>query len=124
MPVSRHFLCLIILQVKLTFIKNVIVHCKMKQPKTRAFWHYYRITSIANLVYSSIFAAIKFDFIWLFLIYGTFGTGVGILFFNYYYKNQYYFYHNLGYTRRKLALNTFLVNIPLFIIGLILFIIS
>lgn len=95
----------------------------MKHPNTKAFWLYYRITSIANLAFSAIFAAIKLDFIWLILIYGSFGTGAGILFFNYYYKNQYYFYHNLGYTRRKLAQNTFLVNIPILIIGLTLFLI-
>lgn len=57
--------------------------------------------------YKSIIGA----FVNLFLIFGVFGTGLGVLAYNYFQKQQYYFYHNLGFTTRTLILKTWLVNI-------------
>ncbi len=47
----------------------------------------------------------------LFLIFGVFGTGLGVLAYNYFQKQQYYLYHNLGFTKRGLILKTWLVNL-------------
>jgi hypothetical protein len=32
--------------------------------------------------------------------------------YNFFFKDQYYFYHNMGYTKKKLALMTFGINLP------------
>ena len=85
----------------------------MAQLNIRAFWQYYKITTAVNLVYSVLMALFIQKAFWFPILFASFGIGVGILFFNYYYKAQYYFYHNLGYTRKRLALNTFLVNLPI-----------
>lgn len=44
------------------------------------------------------------------VIFGVFGTGLGVLSFNYFQKNQYYMYYNLGFTKSKLIMRTWLVN--------------
>jgi len=85
----------------------------MAQLNIRVFWAYYRATTAINLVFSIIMAFFSQKAFWFPIVFASFGIGVGILFFNYYYKKQYYFYHNLGYTRKRLALNTFLVNLPI-----------
>lgn len=79
----------------------------------KAFWHYYRSTTGVNLAFSVMMAFFSQKAFWFPILFTTFGIGIGILYFNYYSKNQYYFYHNLGYTRLKLALHTFYINLPL-----------
>ncbi len=54
------------------------------------------------------------------IIFGVFGTGLGVLAFNYFQKQQYYMYHNLGFTKKELILKTWAVN---FVIGIVIAII-
>lgn len=96
----------------------------MDQLNIKAFWHYYRIINIVNLVFSIMIAFFAQKAIWLPIVFSTIGIGAGILFFNYYFSPQYYFYHNLGYTRKKLALNTFCINLPLGVILLIIILLA
>ena len=85
----------------------------MAQLNIKAFWEYYRTTTAINLAFSIIMAFFSQKAFWFPILFASFGIGVGILFFNYYYKKQYYFYHNLGYTQKRLALNTFFINLPI-----------
>jgi len=51
------------------------------------------------------------------LIFSIIGTGFGELAFSYFQKQQYYMYHNLGFTKKALILKTWGIN---FGIGIIL----
>lgn len=42
---------------------------------------------------------------------GTFGMIVGIICYEYYRSNQYYFYYNLGFTKLKLIATTWIINL-------------
>ena len=55
------------------------------------------------------------------IIFGVFGTGLGVLAFRYFQKQQYYMYYNLGFTKKELILKTWAVN---FTIGVVIAIIS
>jgi hypothetical protein len=118
-------LLLILLQANLTFIKNVIGKFDlMAQLNIKAFLHYYKTITVINLVFSAIMALFTQNIYWFPILFSTFGIGVGILYFNYYFKNQYYFYHNLGYTRKKLALNTLFINLPISVVVLAIIVIA
>ena len=54
------------------------------------------------------------------VVFGVFGTGLGILAFGYFQKQQYYMYHNLGFTKRHLITRTYLINGFLAIVLLII----
>ena len=85
----------------------------MAQHNTKVFWHYYRTITVVNVIFSVVMALFTQNIFWLPILFTTIGIGVGVLFFNYYFSNQYYFYHNMGYTRKKLVLNTLFVNLPM-----------
>ncbi len=44
------------------------------------------------------------------LIFGVFGTGLGVLAFGYFQKQQYYMYYNLGFTKKYLVLKSWGIN--------------
>jgi hypothetical protein len=81
-------------------------------------WAYYRdvtLYTLAITVLTSLASAAMYDsFIdGLFnaiLIFGVFGTGLGVIAFNYFQKAQYYMYHNLGFTKSYLIKRTWFVN--------------
>ncbi len=81
-------------------------------------WTYYRDVTLYNLaitILTSFASAGMYDtFIgWTInalIVFGVFGTGLGVLGFNYFQKNQYYMYHNLGFTKSYLIMRTWLVN--------------
>jgi len=50
------------------------------------------------------------------MIFGVFGTGLGVLAFGYFQKQQYYMYYNLGFTKKYLILKTWAINFALAII--------
>lgn len=50
------------------------------------------------------------------LIFGLFGTALGILGFSYFQKQQYYIYYNLGYTRRQLWFFSWRANLILSVV--------
>ena len=47
------------------------------------------------------------------VLFGILGTPVGLLMFNYFQKEEFYGYYNLGYTKLKLIGTTWLVNLAL-----------
>jgi len=87
-------------------------------------WTYYRdvtLYTLAITLFFSLASAAMYDsFIDrlynLVIIFGVFGTGLGVLAFNYFQKAQYYMYHNLGFTRAQLIKRTWYVNIIIAII--------
>jgi len=75
-------------------------------------------TSLASLGAFSSFGSALIN---AFVIFGVFGTGLGVLAFHYFQKAQYYMYHNLGFTKSELILKTWGVNFCISI-GLIILI--
>ncbi|HEA29334.1 MAG TPA: hypothetical protein ENH91_04960 [Leeuwenhoekiella sp.] len=60
---------------------------------------------VVSLIFmSSFFAA---------LVFGVLGTCIGLIGFNQFHKNEYYTYHNLGYTKKRLIAVTWLFNLLL-----------
>lgn len=87
-------------------------------------WTYYRdvtlytlaitlLTSFASVAIYDSLSAHLFNAV---LIFGIFGTGLGVLAFNYFQKAQYYMYYNLGFTRQQLITRTWLVNLVIAVI--------
>lgn len=75
----------------------------------RAFWNYFVTINAVNLPASIVIGVIA-GLQWLPVAFCSFGLGIGLLAYNVFYKNQYYFYYNLGYTRTKLAVMVFTIN--------------
>lgn len=71
-----------------------------------------------NLIFSVLIGLLFFNIKYIPIFYGTIGTIVGYLSFNYFYKKEYYFYYNYGYSRNKLLFKTYKINI---IIGISFF---
>ena len=84
-----------------------------------AFWKYYRDFNFFNLAFS-VLSGIFFGIFSGLLIFCSFGMLIGHLGFNYFRKNEYYLYHNLGFSKRHLLKKVFLYNLllslPLFLI--------
>lgn len=87
-----------------------------------AFWKYYRNNAIFNVA-GALLLGVFSGFLWSAIIFCSIGVLFGWIGFDYFYKNQYYFYYNLGFTKQELLLKTFLVNIiisvPFFLIIII-----
>lgn len=75
----------------------------------RAFFNYYFTVNLFNLIATVLFTMVA-SLYWLPILFCTFGLAAGLFAFEFFYKNQYYFYHNLGFTRKKLAVMTFSIN--------------
>ena len=75
----------------------------------RAYWNFYKelLTFIAAFAVLSI---LLFGMLWGYLLFITVGLAIGFLGFEVFYKEQYYFYFNLGLTRKKLLIVSFCVN--------------
>lgn len=81
-------------------------------------WPYYRdvtLYAIAVCLLSGLASAparesIASGFLVTFAIFGVFGTGLGVLAFGYFQKQQYYMYYNLGFTRRHLITRAWVIN--------------
>lgn len=78
----------------------------------KAFTRYYLIVNTINIMFC-LLTAIMGNILWTLFLFCSVGIVIGIIGFNYYYKNEYYFYYNLGYTRGKLARMVFIFNIIL-----------
>ena len=75
-----------------------------------AFLKYYRDFNLFNVVFSVI-GGIYFGAFSGVLIFCSFGLLIGYLGFNYFRKNEYYLYHNLGFSKRYLLKKVFLYNL-------------
>jgi len=82
-------------------------------------WKYYKDVTFYSLAIccfiaiasSPTYTSITGGLINTFLIFGVFGTWLGILAYHYFQKQQYYLYHNLGFTKKELMVKTWLVNL-------------
>lgn len=87
-------------------------------------WKYYRdvtLYAIAICFLSAMATTAVYDgfisgLIKSVLIFGVFGTGLGVLAFSYFQKQQYYMYYNLGFTKRYLILKSWVINFGISII--------
>lgn len=65
--------------------------------------------------------------LWGYLLFGILGVPIGMIGFQSFRKNEYYFYQNLGLTKFQLAKFSFLINLivglPIFVLALLLFLI-
>lgn len=75
----------------------------------KAFWHYFTSVNAFNLV-ASVLAAVPAGLLYFPVIFTSFGTLAGLFCFSYFYNDQYYFYYNLGFTKKKLITTLFIVN--------------
>lgn len=76
----------------------------------RAFWKYYRDFNFYNLVFSVI-SGIYFGVISGLIIFLSFGMFIGYLGYNYFRKNEYYLYYNLGFTKKFLLKKVWICNL-------------
>jgi hypothetical protein len=75
-----------------------------------AIWKYYLDTSLFNLGFSILFGLYA-GFPWALLVFASFGTLVGFLSFSYFREHEYYFYYNMGLTKRALMVRTWIINL-------------
>lgn len=92
-------------------------------------WMYYRDVTLYALGFSLVVGFIGlisydeliFGILNMLVIFGIFGTGLGVLAFNYFQKEQYDMYHNLGFTKTFLIARSYLVNFCIAVVmGIIL----
>lgn len=75
----------------------------------RAFWKYYRDFNLFNLSFS-VLSGLFFGLYSGMLIFLSFGMLIGYLGFNYFRKNEYYLYYNLGLTRKFMVKKVWMLN--------------
>jgi len=73
-------------------------------------WKFYRDVTLFALLFSVV--TIPFGSLETVpIVFGVFGTPVGLLAFTYFQKAEFYGYYNLGFTRYKLVARTWLINL-------------
>ena len=75
-----------------------------------AIWKYYTDVTIFNLGFSAI-VGLFFGFIWGLAMIPSFGGFIGLICFSYFKEKEYYFYHNLGYSKNYLMLSIWVANL-------------
>ncbi len=75
----------------------------------RPFWKFYRDFNFFNLIFS-IISGIYFGVTSGILIFLSFGMLIGFLGFNYFRKNEYYMYYNLGFSKSFLIKTVWMYN--------------
>lgn len=80
---------------------------------SRLFIQYYYDVTKFNVMFCALFFAFGITSIETAVIFGTFGTLVSLLVYNYFYKIQYYFYINGGFTKRAIQLRLIAINLIL-----------
>jgi len=89
----------------------------------RAFRQYYLTLLLFNLCFTAA-SAVFGNLLLLPIIFCTAGFAFSLFAFNKFFSKQYYFYNNIGFTRQKLAVMTFAVNlVPASLIFTIAFIV-
>ena len=90
-----------------------------------ALLQYYFDTTLFNLGCSVLISAYGGP-IWGAISFATVGTLIGFLIFAYFKNNEYYFYHNLGYTKRALMVKVWSINLGIAVlsIGLLAIVLS
>jgi len=84
-------------------------------------WTYYRDVTLYALTICLLFGiasapvreSVAGGIITTLVVFAVFGTGLGVLGFHYFQKQQYYMYYNLGYTKRYLISRVWFINFTL-----------
>jgi len=74
----------------------------------KAFWNYYFTINAVSIPASAVLAISGLH--WFPIALCTFGPCMGLLAYYAFYRQQYYFYYNLGYTKTRLAFMLFALN--------------
>ncbi len=80
----------------------------------RAYWQFYK-TIVPFISVFAIICSLFGGLLWASLLFLIIGPFIGMLGFNVFYKNQFYFYFNLGITKTSLLKTSFIIN---FLIGI------
>lgn len=87
-------------------------------------WRYYLDLTKFSLAFSLIMGLLFGAFSGV-LSFGLFGTPIGLIGYNLFHKNEYYSYFNLGYSKQRLILTTWIINlIVMFPIGLLVWLLK
>jgi len=78
----------------------------------RAFFQYLLAVNIFNFI-ASLILSVASGLSYFPIFFCTFGLAIGIFMYGFYFKQQYYFYYNLGFTRAKLIRMVFVTNLIL-----------
>jgi len=73
------------------------------------YFNYYKYVLIYNLAFSAAIAIVLGALLGT-LVFATLGLAIGILVYNILHRNQYYFFYNLGITKRKLFIIAACIN--------------
>lgn len=87
----------------------------------RVVFKYYCDVNFFNLIYSILLGALFLNFFYIPIIFASIGTFLGISSFKYFYKNEYYFYYNLGFTKKKLNVTVLSLNVFVSVIILLIY---
>ncbi|TCN59106.1 hypothetical protein D0809_12190 [Flavobacterium circumlabens] len=82
----------------------------------KMIFKYYFDVNFFNLIYSFLLSLLFFNFYFMPIIFASIGTILGVLSFQYFYGNEYYFYHNKGFTKKRLNLIVLFLNVFISII--------
>ena len=83
---------------------------------SRLYFKYYTDTIKFNLLFCVICLIVKFDTTGFLVNLATFGTLVSFFAYSYFHKVEYNFYLNRGFTKSRLHLQTFIINLCLSLI--------
>jgi hypothetical protein len=82
----------------------------------RIILKYFIDVNLFNIIYSILVGVIFLNPKYIPICFGSCGTFLGFLSYNYFYKNEYFFYFNLGYSKKKLFKIMWILNLIISII--------
>lgn len=88
---------------------------------SHAFWKYYMDVTRYNIAISVILALITLNPLNGIVCLATGGMVIGLYCYKQFQQSQYYFYYNIGITKRKLITFTWLINIALSLVAALVF---
>ena len=90
----------------------------------RPYWQFYKSIFPFAIVFGILILA-TMGALWGYLLFGLLGVPIGMIGFQSFRNNEYYFYQNLGLTKLRLAKVSFFINLivglPIFVLALLLF---
>jgi hypothetical protein len=81
---------------------------------------YFLDINLFNLIYSILVGILFLTPKYIPICFGTLGTIIGYWSYNYFFKNEYFFYFNLGYSKKKLILIVWSINLAISILTFII----
>lgn len=75
----------------------------------KIYWFAYRQFLFINIAISAVLSLNSLNIFPI--VFATFGFGCTILLYQFFYKNAWYMYFNIGHTKSSILLGTFLINL-------------